>query len=50
MSTAEGGDGEFLTSDGDVKLFSDPSTSAKNVLDAHPSRQRLVFADPVAFR
>lgn len=47
MSTAEGGDGEFLTSDGDVKLFSNPS---KNVFDAHPSRQRLVFADPVAFR
>lgn len=49
MLAVEGSDEEILANERDAKLSSKPLT-AINSDEPHPSRQRLVFADPAAFR
>lgn len=50
MLAAEGGDEEAFAKEGDTKLSLKPSMTTNNGAGPRPSRQRLVFADPAAFR
>lgn len=52
MLAAEGGgeEGETLDKERVAKTSLKPSMTAINNGELHPSRQRLVFADPAAFR